>query len=102
MSFQSLLLWPENPGLSLVVLVVLAMGFMYAARRPVHELLRALGQMIGGPMRLAARPPPPTAAGIHPRHKAVLLPPRRPEAGSRRARRVGAPAPVAARRPHGQ
>src|SRR5438067_4700173 len=83
MSFQSLLLWPENPGLSLVVLVVLAMGFMYAARRPVHELLRALGQMIGGPMRLAARSLAQAAADIHQRNKAVLLAHGRQEVGQR-------------------
>src|SRR3954465_15161199 len=73
MSFHSLLLWPENPGLSIVVLVVVAMGFMYAARRPVHELLRALGHMIGGPLRIAARSLAQAAADIHHRNKAVLL-----------------------------
>src|SRR2546423_15354590 len=73
MSFQSLLLGPETRGLALVVLVVLAMGFMYAARRPVHELLRALGQMIGGPMRLAARSLAQAAADIQQRNKDVLL-----------------------------
>jgi hypothetical protein len=83
MSFKSLLLWPENPGLSLVVLVVLAMGFMYAARRPVHELLRALGQMIGGPLRIAARSLAQAAADIHQRNKAVLLAHGRQEVGSR-------------------
>ena len=83
MSFQSLLLWPENPGLSLVVFAVLAMGFMYAARRPVHELLRALGQMIGGPLRIAARSLAQAAADIHQRNKAVLLAHGRQEVGSR-------------------
>src|SRR5436190_11289784 len=83
MSFQSLLLWPENPGLSIVVLVVVAMGFMYAARRPVHELLRALGHMIGGPLRIAARSLAQAAADIHHRNKAVLLAHGRQEVGSR-------------------
>ena len=83
MSFQSLLLWPENPGLSLLVFVLLAMAFMYAARRPMHELLRALGQMIGGPMRLAARSLAQAAADIHQRNKAVLLAHGRQEVGSR-------------------
>ena len=83
MSFQSLLLWPENPGLSLMVFAVLAMGFMYAARRPVHELLRALGQMIGGPLRIAARSLAQAAADIHQRNKAVLLAHGRQEVGSR-------------------
>src|SRR4051812_27450383 len=83
MSFHSLLLWPENPGLSIVVLVVVAMGFMYAARRPVHELLRALGHMIGGPLRIAARSLTQAAADIHHRNKAVLLAHGRQELGSR-------------------
>src|SRR4051812_3297702 len=83
MSFHSLLLWPENPGLSIVVLVVVAMGFMYAARRPVHELLRALGHMIGGPLRIAARSLAQAAADIHHRNKAVLLAHGRQELGSR-------------------
>src|SRR3954462_15793811 len=83
MSFHSLLLWPENPGLSIVVLVVVAMGFMYAARRPVHELLRALGHMIGGPLRIAARSLAQAAPDIHHRNKAVLLAHGRQEVGSR-------------------
>ena len=83
MSFQSLLLWPENPGLSILVFVVVAMGFMYAARRPVHELLRALGHMIGGPLRIAARSLAQAAADIHQRNKAVLLAHGRQEVGSR-------------------
>jgi len=83
MSFQSLLLWPENPGLSILVFAVIAMGFMYAARRPVHELLRALGHMIGGPLRIAARSLAQAAADIHQRNKAVLLAHGRQELGSR-------------------
>jgi hypothetical protein len=83
MSFQSLLLWPENPGLSVLVLAVIAMGFMYAARWPVHELLRALGLMIGGPLRIAARSLTAAAADIQQRNKAVLLAHGRQEVGSR-------------------
>lgn len=83
MSFQSLLLWPENPGLSILLFAVVAMGFMYAARRPVHELLRALGHMIGGPLRIAARSLAQAAADIHQRNKAVLLAHGRQEVGSR-------------------
>jgi len=83
MSFHSLLLWPENPGISILVLLIVAMGFMYAARRPVHELLRALGHMIGGPLRIAARSLAQAAADIHQRNKAVLLAHGRQEVGSR-------------------
>jgi hypothetical protein len=83
MSFQSLLLWPENPGISILVLLIVAMGFMYAARRPVHDLLRALGHMIGGPLRLAARSLTAAATDIQQRNKAVLLAHGRQEVGSR-------------------
>src|SRR5436190_24230522 len=83
MSFQSLLLWPENPGLSIVVLVVVAMGFMYAARRPTHELLRSLGHMIGGPLRVASRWLSAAAVEINNRNKAVLLAHGRTEVGQR-------------------
>jgi len=69
--------------LSILVFAVVAMGFMYAARRPVHELLRALGHMIGGPLRIAARSLAQAAADIHQRNKAVLLAHGRQELGSR-------------------
>ena len=83
MSFQSLLLWPENPGLSLLVLVVLAMGFMYAARRPMHDLFRSLGHMLGGPLRIAAHWLGAAAVDMNNRNKAVLLAHGRQEVGQR-------------------
>src|SRR5437763_1651789 len=83
MSFQSLLLWPENPGLSLVVLIVVGMAFMYAARRPMHDLIRSLGHVVGGPLRLAARGLAAAASEIHQRNKAVLLAHGRQEVGQR-------------------
>ena len=55
MSFKSLLLWPDNVGLSILVLAVVAMAFLYAARKPMHELIRSLGQALGGPRRIASR-----------------------------------------------
>ena len=35
---------PGNPGLSALILFVIAMPFLYAARKPVHELLHAVGR----------------------------------------------------------
>ena len=49
---QAWMIWPENPALSILILAVLGMVFLYAARRPVHELLRAVGALIGGPLRM--------------------------------------------------
>ena len=83
MSFQSWLLWPDNAALSVAVLLVFAMAFLYAARRPMHELLRSLGHGIGGPLRMAARSLSAAAVEINNRNKAVLLAQGRREVGQR-------------------
>jgi hypothetical protein len=67
------LLWPESPALSLLVLALLAMAFLYAARLPMHQLLRAAGNAAGGPLRMASRWLLAGAAEINERNKAVLL-----------------------------
>src|SRR5438067_12172621 len=83
MSFQSWMLWPDSVPLSVFLLVIIAMAFMYAARRPMHELIRSLGHMGGGPLRMAARSLFAAAGEIHARNKAVLLAHGRHEVGSR-------------------
>jgi len=83
MSFQSWMLWPDNVAASVLLLALLAMGFMYAARRPMHELLRALGHMLGGPLRVASRWLAAAAVEINNRNKAVLLAHGRAEVGQR-------------------
>jgi hypothetical protein len=82
-SFQAWLLWPDNVVLSVLALIVVGMAFLYAARRPMHELIRALGHALGGPLRLAARWLSATANEIHCRNKAVLLAHGRQEVGQR-------------------
>src|SRR6266849_4215095 len=83
MSFQSWLLWPDNVPLSMLALVVVGMAFMYAARRPMHDLFRSLGHMVGGPLRMAARWLAAAAAEMNQRNKAVLLAHGRQEVGQR-------------------
>ena len=83
MSSQSWMLWPDNVAASVLLLALLAMGFMYAARRPMHELLRALGHMLGGPLRVAARWLSAAAVEINNRNKSVLLAHGRSEVGQR-------------------
>ena len=83
MSFQSWMLWPNNVAASVLLLALLAMGFMYAARRPTHELLRSLGHMIGGPLRVASRWLSAAAIEINNRNRAVLLAHGRQEVGQR-------------------
>ena len=46
---------PGNAALSALVWFVIAMPFLYAARKPVHELLHAVGVLAGGPLRSSSR-----------------------------------------------
>jgi hypothetical protein len=82
-SLKSWLLWPDNVGQSLLVLVVLGMMFLYAARRPMHELIRSLGQALGGPLRIGSRWLFAAAEEMRQRNKAVLIAHGRQEVGSR-------------------
>ena len=77
------MIWPENPALSIVILAVLGMVFLYAARRPVHQLLYAVGALISGPLRMGGRWLAATAASMRQRNKAVLLAHGAQEVGSR-------------------
>ena len=45
---------PGNAALSALVLFVIAMPFLYAARKPVHDLVHALGHLVGVPLKLVA------------------------------------------------
>jgi hypothetical protein len=83
MSFESWLLWPDNVAMSMLVLIVVGMAFLYAARRPMHDLIRSLGHVAGGPLRMAARWLAAAASEIHQRNKAVLLAHGRQEVGQR-------------------
>ncbi len=83
MTAQAWMIWPENPALSFVILAVLGMVFLYAARRPVHQLLYAVGALISGPLRMGGRWLAATAIAMRLRNKAVLLAHGAQEVGSR-------------------
>jgi len=92
-SSQAWMLWPQNPALSLLVLAAAAMVFLYAARRPMHALIRSIGRAAVGPLRLGARWMLAAANEMSWRNRAVLLAHGRQEAASRIERefeRVGA------------
>src|SRR5262245_48557897 len=59
------------------------MAFLYAARRPMHELIRSLGQAIGGPLRIGSRWLFAAANDMRARNRAVLLAHGRQETGVR-------------------
>jgi hypothetical protein len=66
-------IWPGNAALSALVWFAIAMPFLYAARKPVHELLRAVGHLAGGPLRQGSRWLLSAADALRERNKAVLL-----------------------------
>jgi len=77
------MIWPNNAVLSALVLCLIGIAFLYAARRPMHELIRSLGHAVGGPLRLGARSLVAAANGMRERNKAVLLAHGRQEVGQR-------------------
>jgi hypothetical protein len=66
-------IWPGNAALSALVWFLIAMPFLYAARKPVHGLLRAIGHLAGGPLRQGSRWLLSAAREMRERNKAVLL-----------------------------
>jgi hypothetical protein len=67
------MIWPGNAMASALILFAIAMPFLYAARKLVHDLFRSVGQTIGGPLRLGARWLFAAARDMKERNKAVLL-----------------------------
>ena len=52
---QSLYPWPDRPLLSLLVLLLAAIPFLYFAREPVHTLFRRSTRAIARPLRVGSR-----------------------------------------------
>jgi hypothetical protein len=80
---HSWMIWPDNTALSVLTLLLIAMIGLYAARTPMHGLIRATGHAFAGPLRLGARWLFATAAGMKERNRAVLLAQGRREVGQR-------------------
>ena len=84
---------PGNPALSALILFIVAMPFLYAARGTVHSLVKAVGHLASGPLRLASRWLVAAAKEMHSRNRQVLLAHGEEETAQRIARefeRVGA------------
>jgi hypothetical protein len=77
---------PGNAALSALVWFVIAMPFLYAARKPVHELLHAVGLLAGGPLRASSRWLLGAARDMRERNRQVLLAHGREEAEQQIAR----------------
>jgi len=70
---ESLFIWPNRPLPSLLVLLVLLMPFLYAAREPMHALLRSMCRSIANPLRLGARWLADTGLRLRNRNREVLF-----------------------------
>lgn len=64
---------PGNPMLSGVVLFVIAMPFLYAARTQMHGMIRAASRAIANPLRMASRFLNRSAEEMRQRNKAVMM-----------------------------
>ena len=82
-NINSWLVWPENVVLSVLVVLLVAMVVLYAARVPMHGLIRVAGHALGSPMRLGARWLAKVAQEMKQRNKEVLLAQGRRETGQR-------------------
>ena len=83
MTTNNWMIWPDNTMLSVLVLLLIAMVVLYAARVPMHGLIRSMGHALGGPLRLAGRWLFRAAEEMKQRNKEVLLAQGRRETGQR-------------------
>lgn len=70
---NSLLIWPDHPLPSLLVLLAVALPFLYAARAPVQEFIHRLTRAIANPLRVASRALAQTAYRLQARNREVLF-----------------------------
>jgi ADP-ribose pyrophosphatase YjhB (NUDIX family) len=70
---QSFLLWPQNPILSGAVIWLVSVVLLWAARAPMLDLLRRLGEGLDEGLGAAARACTAAAHGLRERSRAALL-----------------------------
>jgi hypothetical protein len=70
---QSLMLWPERPLPSLLLLLVILMPFLYVARESMQLLITRVARAVEKPLRLGARWMSDTALRLRTRNREVLF-----------------------------
>ena len=70
---KPLLIWPDRVLLSVLILLLIALPFLYAARGPMHALIRSASRSISNPLRLGARWLADTAVRLRDRNRQVLF-----------------------------
>lgn len=77
---MSWMILPENPALSAVLLFLIALPFLYGARRPVHDVVGSLARAASQALRLGAHWLERAAQTLRARNRLVLLAQGREEA----------------------
>ena len=70
---EAVLIWPDRPALSFLVLFTIAMPFLYVARDPVHGMIRRLAHAFVNPLRLISRWLSESAKKMRTRNREVLF-----------------------------
>ncbi len=70
---EGLYIWQDNPGLSILVLIVAAVIFMYFAREPIQRVLKTLAQGLSGGLHLVAGWCNETAERMQSRSRELIL-----------------------------
>ncbi len=70
---ERLYLWPESPQVSILVLIVGLIIFMYFAREPMQNVLRTLAQAISGGLHLFAKWSGETAEHLRRRSRELVI-----------------------------
>lgn len=70
---ETLMIWPEHPVLSILVLWAGAQIFFFAAREPVHQAIKAFSKAMGNAFRVAAKWWKNSADSFSKRNREVLL-----------------------------
>jgi hypothetical protein len=70
---EAVLIWPDRPALSCLVLFAIAVPFLYVARDPVHTMIRRVARAVVNPLRLISRWLSESAAKMRTRNREVLF-----------------------------
>lgn len=70
---MDLMIWPDQPALSWLVLVLVAVVLLYGARRAVHGLVLAVSRALSGALRIGSRTLLASADRMQARNTEVLL-----------------------------
>jgi hypothetical protein len=82
-NWHSWLFWPDRPALSLLVLLLILLPFMYASRYSMHRLIHSVARAAANALRLAAHWLRAGADELRHRNRVMLLAHAAEEAGQR-------------------